>query len=1233
MCDFNPNSIIQWNPNGITNKIEELHLMINQIKPLAICLQETHLKFGNKFSLKNYQVYRNDVITDHDERAKGGVAILIHNNYSSVEIEIDTDLQAVAVEIYYPIKTTLISLYLPNDNNITISDIEHLITQLTTPFIILGDFNAHHPLWDRFATRPDKRGTNIVNLIDKYNLNILNNGEPTHYTYSNGTVSAIDITIASPIVSMYFDWHIYQNLCSSDHFPIILSTEIPTNAASPPPRPRWKINQANWQKYNLQLNLKNDYHFHDPDIANQYIVDEIRHAAINSIPISSTNCHKPPVPWWSRDISEMLKARWKAQRNAIRNPSPSNLHLFRKCRALARKRIRIAKRLSWQKFVNNLGQNEDPQKIWRNIKAIQGIVRFKEITTIITNGQCFSEPLEIANILANHFSTTSQTNQYSNNFINIKTTTENMPFMNQNCFSNNGYNKEFNINQLTQIMKTCRGSTPGPDGIHYKMLTNLNIKSKLFLLKFYNNLWTNHTFPNEWLIADVIPINKTGKDKKSPLSYRPIALTNTMCKVMEKLVAERVKWITKEFNLISKFQMGFQKHRSTTDALGYLVNEIQMGFRNGEKIIAIFFDINKAYDKTWKHHILNILDQHGISGNLFQFIKNFLKVRRFKVITNNKQSDTYEQENGVPQGSVLSVILFLIAINPLIEQIESPVKVTMFADDLVIFIRSKNMDDCESLLQNSIDKLCIWTENHGFEFNVGKTKGVVFGRTNRPIPSPNIHLKGQPISFNNNHKYLGVILDQKLSFKLHLASLKTQCLKTLNVIKLLSNIHWGSDRKLLLRVHNALILSRLDYASVIYQNASTTNLKILDTIHTQGLRLSIGAFRSSPVESIICDSGSTPLSYRRAITAINFITKISTYSDHPLQTKALHALQGSLFADPIFKTILFQIQNYNLILPNLMVLHPRKIPPWELKSPIVIKKLLKFPKNMTNNYIYHTEFKQIQDQYKNFQFIYVDGSKTNDRVGVGIYHEIQQEKYKLSNIMSIYSAEAVGLQIALSKACRSNFTRFVIVSDSYSSLVSLQNSQINNPIIQDIQEKLHSLYDKNIIFLWVPSHSGIFGNEQADSLSKSAVNLHEIIQDHVPFNDQKKHVRNSLMEKWNGRWNECIDHKLYEIKTTTAPWETSLRESRYESVIVCRLRIGHTRYTHDYLMKKCNPPQCDICHCPITIQHILINCPKYNHQRRKTKISPNLKEALGDNEKFLRCTLKFIKAIGFISHI
>ena len=243
------------------------------------------------------------------------------------------------------------------------------------------------------------------------------------------------------------------------------------------------------------------------------------------------------------------------------------------------------------------------------------------------------------------------------------------------------------------------------------------------------------------------------------------------------------------------------------------------------------------------------------------------------VKVNRVTSETFPQHEGVPQGSVLSTTLFILAINELVRQLPSKVQCSLYVDDFAIWLVYCKVHEGQQILQEAIDRITVWIDAHGFTISATKTVAITFTKK-RQVPNLNLVLNNRPVRFVTNTKFLGMYIDQRMNWKLHINYLRDKCNRVVFLLRKLSHTKWGSDRTTLLYLHKTLVLSVLDYGSHLYASASKSTLKKLDPIHNIGLRLATGAFKSSPVVSLYAETGFCSLDQRRVDYSLNYYSRV-----------------------------------------------------------------------------------------------------------------------------------------------------------------------------------------------------------------------------------------------------------------------------------------------------------------------------------------------------------------------
>ena len=241
-------SILQWNIRGLRSNSEELKILFNEENPSVSCLQETMLPTTFYNIGLNYRFYGTTPIINNIGRAKGGSAIIVKTDIYHELLALQTPLQAVAVKVVFKKQLTICSLYLEPGSNPTYNNLVNLIDQLETPFIILGDLNAHGTLWHCNST--NAKGRIIERILDDHNISLLNDDSPTHYTSHTNTTSIIDLGLCSSDILPDFQWNVLQELHGSDHFPIVI--ELNTQCKTPT-LARWNLSKADWVLFQMEF--------------------------------------------------------------------------------------------------------------------------------------------------------------------------------------------------------------------------------------------------------------------------------------------------------------------------------------------------------------------------------------------------------------------------------------------------------------------------------------------------------------------------------------------------------------------------------------------------------------------------------------------------------------------------------------------------------------------------------------------------------------------------------------------------------------------------------------------------------------------------------------------------------------------------------------------------------------------------------------------------------------------
>ena len=336
-------TILQWNLIGFRAQRPHLQTALDNFHPQVIALQETHLKQHQHSHLRSYHPLR----CDRQNRPGGGVALFIHNTVPHIPIPLSLQipLEAVAARCFFDNQqVTLCSLYIPPDfdNDTLHQALTSLVHHLPPPVVITTDANAHHQTWG--SPTSDRRGHALADWADQHALITLNSGEPT-YLSSTGTFTHIDVTFCSPEIAHLFHWQPHHDSFNSDHFPLLLSTDLSIYSAPPPPR--WNMQNANWPLFQTSLDLPTN--FLSPTQACGSVTTRILEAAKTAIPQTTTRPQHKYSLWWNADCTQARREKNRALTRYKNHLGDLNRWIaYKRARAIFRHTIATAQRECWE---------------------------------------------------------------------------------------------------------------------------------------------------------------------------------------------------------------------------------------------------------------------------------------------------------------------------------------------------------------------------------------------------------------------------------------------------------------------------------------------------------------------------------------------------------------------------------------------------------------------------------------------------------------------------------------------------------------------------------------------------------------------------------------------------------------------------------------------------------------------------------------------------------------------
>ena len=420
---------------------------------------------------------------------------------------------------------------------------------------------------------------------------------------------------------------------------------------------------------------------------------------------------------------------------------------------------------------------------------------------------------------------------------------------------------DFSINDILKIIRNLDpNKAHGHDMISIRMVKICDDSICKPLKLIFQSCLESGKFPSEWKKANVVPVHKKG-DKQILKNCRPISLLPITGKILEKLLSDRMFEFFTENNLISDNQSGFKPGDSCINQLLSITHEIYQSFDYNLEVRA-FLDISKAFDKVWHKGLIYKLKQNGILGNILNTIIDFLSFRKQRVVLNGQVSHWTSIEPGVPQGSILGPLLFLIYINYLSDDFSTNAK--LFADNTSLFSVVRDIKTSATHLNNDLRKISNWAFQLKMSFNPDPSKQaqeVIFSRKLQKISHPSIYFNNIPIEQVSSQKHLGMILDAKLNFQENIKNLLTKVNKTIGLLRKLQNI---LPRGSLLTIFKSFVRPHLDYGNVIYdQSYNNTFHQKMESIQYNAALAITGAIRGSSREKLYQELGLESLQQRR----------------------------------------------------------------------------------------------------------------------------------------------------------------------------------------------------------------------------------------------------------------------------------------------------------------------------------------------------------------------------------
>lgn len=628
-------------------------------------------------------------------------------------------------------------------------------------------------------------------------------------------------------------------LCAgiADHQAVWCTTDLVRQhpvVERPTPKPKFNYNRIEELKANISNSLANFSEMDDPDTCAQRLISVIQ-SKVSELSVTKVSRHNTPMqPWVTPGILRSINTRNALLKGFLKQRSSDKLNKFKKYRNMLRLTMRRAKQAYYRaQFTKN---SCNPKRLWSDLlEAIQK----KKVCVELPNsfetviGSC-NEPETVSHLFNDYYSQVGPSLDAALGPCTVNP----LSYLNDIRVSEVLVFHPVSEGYVSSIIAGLNDAGAGLDGINTKLLKHLTPAILTQITHLINICICKSVFPATLKTALITPIYKAGS-RALFSNYRPISVLPVISKILESVIYHQLLNFVSNNNILYDYQFGFRASHSTFMPISLLHDYITANLVDGHITTGVYLDLARAFDTVNKDILLNKLSKYGVTGNALSLISSYLSDRKHCLKYKNSTSDTKNIHCGVPQGSILGPILFLLYINDLPKACEEA-KFLLFADDTAILYSAPTIHELQLKVSRSFPKVIQWLHANRLSLSTPKSFYQLYapGNTeslNLIIPVKGTHLKRAPVV-----KYLGVLIDEDLKFKSHINKVSSLISRNLGII---SRAKYLLNRKLLILLYNSLVLPYLNYCLIIWGANYESSLRSIITVQKRAIRLIAGVGR------------------------------------------------------------------------------------------------------------------------------------------------------------------------------------------------------------------------------------------------------------------------------------------------------------------------------------------------------------------------------------------------------